>query len=86
MAKAKRTQSAIGSFGSVVIALGLILGFINSSIYIAASGVAAGIFILLIGCLADRLDIIIDLLQQVIEHQPDLPEERVENTESSKQS
>lgn len=73
MAKAKHS-SAIGPFGAVVIALGIFLGFIHSSIYIAACGIAAGIFILLIGCLADRLDTIIDLLRQLNERQASQPE------------
>lgn len=81
MAKSRRNQSAIGTFGSLVIAFGLLLGFIKSDIYIAASGIAAGVFILLIACVVDRLDIIIDLLRQVIEHQPDLPGENDRNQE-----
>lgn len=55
----------MGTFGSIVIALGLVLGLIMSNIYVAASGIGAGIFILLIACVVDRLDIIIDLLQQI---------------------
>lgn len=65
MVKNKRPQSAMGTFGSIVIALGLALGFMMSNVYVAASGIGAGIFILLIACVVDRLDIIIDLLQQI---------------------
>ena len=65
MAKSKRPQSALGAFGSIVIALGLVLGFIMSNIYVAASGISAGVFILLIACIVDRLDVIIDLLHQI---------------------
>lgn len=65
MAKSKRPQSAMGTFGSIVIALGLVLGFIMSNIYVAASGIGAGVFILLIAAIADRLDIIIELLRQI---------------------
>lgn len=65
MAKNKRPQSAMGTFGSIVIALGLALGSIMSNVYVAASGIALGIFILLIACVVDRLDIIIDLLLQI---------------------
>jgi len=55
----------MGTFGSIVIALGLVLGFIMSNIYVAASGIGAGVFILLIAAIADRLDIIIELLRQI---------------------
>lgn len=78
MAKPKQ-QSSLGTFGSIVIALGLIGGFISSSVYVAACGIGAGVGILLYALLIDRLDIIIDLLKQVIEHQPDLPGERDED-------
>lgn len=70
MAKETRKQSAVGTFGSIVIALGLVLGFIMSDITVAAAGIGAGIFILLIAVIVDRLDIIIDLLRQICENQP----------------
>lgn len=66
MAKSNRPQSALGTFGTIVIAIGLVLGFIMSNIYVAASGIASGIFILLIAAIADRLDIIIELLRQLL--------------------
>lgn len=74
MANSKRKQSTIGTFGSIVIALGIALGLIMSNIYVAASGISAGIFILLIACIVDRLDIVIDLLQQIGEQMPDFNE------------
>lgn len=65
MAKEKRSQSSIGTFGTVVIAGGLFAGFITQSIYIAASIVAAGIFILLISAIVDRLDVIANRLADI---------------------
>lgn len=76
MANSKRKQSAIGTFGSIVIALGISLGLIMSNIYVAASGISAGIFILLIACIVDRLDIIIDLLRQIGEQIPGTTDEQ----------
>lgn len=74
MAKESRKQSGVGTFGSIVIALGLVLGFIMSDIVVAAAGIGAGIFILLISVIVDRLDIIIDLLRQIGEMMPEKPE------------
>lgn len=58
-------MSGISAFGAVVIALGLVLGFIMSNIYVAASGIGTGIFILIIGALADRLDTAINILREI---------------------
>lgn len=80
MANSKRKQSAMGTFGSIVIALGIALGLIMSNIYVAASGISAGIFILLIACIVDRLDIVIDLLQQIGEQMPGTPDEQKDSS------
>lgn len=70
----------MGTFGSIVIALGIALGLIMSNIYVAASGISAGIFILLIACIVDRLDIVIDLLQQIGEQMPGTPDEQKDSS------
>lgn len=67
------TKSSIGPIGAFVIALAIVIGLIQSSIEIAAIGIGAGIVILLVAAITDRLDTIIDLLRK---NQPDEPKEK----------
>ena len=69
----KVTKSSIGPAGAIVMALAIVIGLIQSSIEIAAIGIGAGIVILLVAAITDRLDTIIDLLQK---KQPDEPKEK----------
>lgn len=69
----KVTKSSIGPAGAFVIALAIVIGLIQSSIEIAAIGIGAGVFILLVAAITDRLDTIIDLLRR---KQPDEPKEK----------
>lgn len=80
MANSNHKQSAIGTFGSVFIVLSILFGLVKSNVYIAAEGVAAGIFIILIACIVDRLDIIIDLLRQIGEHMPSTSDEQKDSS------
>jgi len=74
MAKKNQHQSSMGTVGSVAIGAGIFVAFGN--LYIGSSIIGFGIFLLIIAVIVDRLDIIIDLLRQVIEHQPDTEEEK----------
>lgn len=69
----KVSKSSIGPLGAFVIALAIVIGLIQSSIKIAAIGIGAGIVILLVAAITDRLDTIIDLLRR---KQPDDPKEK----------
>lgn len=69
----KVTKSSIGPFGAFVIALAIMAGLIQSSMQIAAIGIGAGIVILLVAAITDRLDTIIDLLRN---NQPDEHKEK----------
>lgn len=67
------TKSSIGPIGAIVIAIAIVAGLIQSSIVIAAIGIGAGIVILLVAAITERLDTIIDLLRK---KQPDEPNDK----------
>lgn len=67
------TKSSIGPIGAIVISIAIVVGLIQSSIVIAAIGIGAGIVILLVAAITERLDTIIDLLRK---KHPDEPNDK----------
>lgn len=63
MENQKRPMTGPWISGALIISVSLILGLALESVFVAASGIGFGIFCLLIGSVTDRLDKIIDLLQ-----------------------
>ena len=61
----QQKSSGLTIFGAIVLALGLFLGFIMSSVHVAASGIAAGIVLIIFGLFMERLDTIVDLLREL---------------------
>lgn len=76
---AKQASSGWGVFGSIVIAIGIVVGFITQSIYTAVAGVGVGLFFMLLSSVIERLDDIIGLLR-------DLTEDRKKPTDSKNES
>ena len=64
-----KNQSGLGIFGAFVIAIGLFIAFIKQDAFIAGVCVGVGVFLIILSLFLDRLDTIIDLLSQIVEHQ-----------------
>lgn len=62
---AKQTSSGWGVFGAIVIAAGIVAGFLTQSLYTAIAGVGVGLFFMLISSVIERLDDIIGLLRNL---------------------
>lgn len=60
-----RKPSGLGIFGAFCIALGLFFAFINLGLYISGASIGAGIALIILSLFLERLDTIIDLLQQI---------------------
>ena len=83
----KRAASGWGGFGSFVIAVGFIAGWLIESWEIAIAGIGAGFFILLIASVIERLDDLISIQKEILKNQTPQsglsPE--IANTEKSKE-